>query len=60
MHKKIGELLIEKGFVNDEYIRFALKEQESTGERVGDILVRLGIVTDTEVATVLAEQSKKC
>jgi len=59
MHKKIGELLIEKGFVNDEYIRFALKEQESTGERVGEILVRLGIVTDIEVAMVLAEQSGK-
>lgn len=57
--KKIGELLIEEGFINDEYISFALKEQESTGDRVGDILVRLGIVTDAEVATVLAKQSKK-
>ncbi|WP_022853395.1 GspE/PulE family protein [Thermodesulfatator atlanticus] len=55
--KPIGQLLKEKGYISDDHIKFALKEQEATKERLGEILVRLGIVTDFEVAVVLAEQS---
>ncbi len=55
--RPIGELLKEKGFITEEHIRFALKEQKASGERLGETLIRLGLVTDFEVAQVLAEQT---
>lgn len=55
--KPIGQLLKEKGYINEEHIQFALKEQKASGERLGEVLVRLGIVTDFEIAKVLAEQT---
>ncbi len=55
--RPIGELLKEKGFISEEHIRFALKEQKASGERLGETLTRLGLVTDFEVAQVLAEQA---
>lgn len=55
--KPIGQLLKEKGYLRDEQIEFALKEQKATGERVGEVLTRLGIVTEFEMAQVLADQT---
>jgi type II secretory ATPase GspE/PulE/Tfp pilus assembly ATPase PilB-like protein len=55
--KPIGQLLKEKGYLQDEQIDFALKEQKATGERVGEVLTRLGIVTEFEMAQVLADQT---
>ncbi len=55
--RPIGELLKEKGFITEEHIHFALKEQKASGERLGETLIRLGLVTDFEVAQVLAEQA---
>uniref|UniRef100_A0A832GMF5 GspE/PulE family protein n=1 Tax=Caldimicrobium thiodismutans TaxID=1653476 RepID=A0A832GMF5_9BACT len=55
--KPLGEILKEKGLINDEYLRFALLEQKATGERLGEVLVRVGMVTDIEIAKALAEQS---
>ncbi len=58
MEKKvIGQLLKEKGFISEDYIRFALLEQKATGEKLGEVFVRTGLVTDLEIAMVLAEQS---
>ncbi len=56
-NKPIGQLLKEKGYINEEHIQFALKEQKASGERLGEVLVRLGIVTDFEIARVLADQT---
>ncbi len=55
--KPIGKLLQEKGFLSEEHIRFALREQKASGERLGETLIRLGMVTDYEVAQVIAEQA---
>lgn len=55
--KPIGQLLKEKGYLDDEQIDFALKEQKATGERLGEVLTRLGIVTEFEMAQVLAYQA---
>ncbi len=54
--KPLGQLLKEQGYVTDEHIAFALKEQKATGERLGETLTRLGIITDFEVARALAAQ----
>ncbi|ROQ90668.1 GspE/PulE family protein [Desulfosoma caldarium] len=54
--KPIGQLLKEKGYLKEEQIDFALREQKATGERLGEVLTRLGIVTEFEMAEVLADQ----
>ncbi len=55
--KPLGQLLKEAGYLTEDYIQFALKEQKASGERLGEVLVRLGIVTDFEIAKVLAAQA---
>ncbi|OAG28614.1 GspE/PulE family protein [Thermodesulfatator autotrophicus] len=57
MKKPIGQLLKEAGYITEEHIKFALVEQQATGERLGEVLVRLGLVTDFEIARVLGEQN---
>ena len=54
--KRLGELLKDDGYITDEHIKFALKEQKATGELLGEVLVRLGIVTDREIAQSLSKQ----
>ena len=55
--KQIGELLKEKGIINEEHIRYALQEQKITKEKLGELLERLGFVTENDVVITLAEQS---
>ncbi|NPA39185.1 MAG: Flp pilus assembly complex ATPase component [Thermodesulfobacteria bacterium] len=55
--KPIGQLLKEKGYITEEYIDFAVREQKATGEKLGEVLVRWGIVTDAEIAYCISEQS---
>ena len=55
--KQIGELLKEKGFINEEHIRYALQEQKITKEKLGELFERLGFVTEHDLVTTLAEQS---
>lgn len=55
--KPLGQLLKEAGYLRDEHIQFALKEQKATKERLGTVLTRIGIITDFEVARAVAEQT---
>ncbi len=55
--KPIGQLLKEKGFITEDYLKFAILEQKATGERLGEVLVRWGIVTENEISQCVAEQS---
>jgi len=55
--KPIGQLLKEEGYIREEHIEFALKEQKATNERLGEVLTRIGIVTDFEIAKVVAKQA---
>ena len=54
--KPIGVLLKEKGFINDEHIEYALKEQKITKEMLGQLFERLGFVTEYDVIATLSEQ----
>ena len=51
-HKRLGEILVERGDVQDEEVSEALSEQK----RVGEILVEKGITTPAKVESALAEQ----
>ena len=56
-HKRVGEILIEKGFLKPDQLDKALQVQrESSGLRLGQALMRLGLVTEDQLAECLAQQ----
>src|ERR1700752_4688609 len=44
--KRLGELLIEAGFINKEQLNHALNEQKISKEKLGQTLMRLGYITE--------------
>jgi type IV pilus assembly protein PilB len=56
MSERLGELLLEKGYVDDIQLQEALKNQRESGGRLGAVLVKLGHVPDDVIASVLSEQ----
>ena len=55
-HKRLGELLVEKGLITDDQLRAALAEQGKTGEFLGTILVKHSIIKEEDFAKTLSEQ----
>ncbi|WP_224245651.1 GspE/PulE/PilB domain-containing protein [Hyalangium gracile] len=58
MRKKIGELLVEAGFVTDAQVRTALGQKRSfgRGHRLGSVMVSMGMISPKQLARVLATQ----
>ena len=54
--KKLGELLVEGGLIDDGKLAKSLAEQKGTGELLGEVLVRLGFVSEVDIASTLAKQ----
>lgn len=54
--KQLGELLIEKGVINNAQLERALKLQQEKGGLIGQILVMLGFATEEEIAQALTVQ----
>ena len=54
--KKLGEMLIDAGFLSREKLDLALNVQKRTHERLGQIIERLGFITDEELAQTIAKQ----
>jgi type II secretory ATPase GspE/PulE/Tfp pilus assembly ATPase PilB-like protein len=54
---KLGDILIEKGLINNKQLEIALVHQRVTGDLLGDVLVKLGFISHKERAQILAEQS---
>ena len=52
---KIGEVFKNSGLISPYALEIALKEQETTHDRLGDIILRNGVVTPEQMAPVLAE-----
>jgi type IV pilus assembly protein PilB len=57
MKKRIGEILVELGFVDESQLKMALDEKKKTGLLLGDVLLRLDWVTEEQLQTALAIQS---
>ena len=51
--KKIGEILIERGYINSSQLEQALEERKTTGEKIGEILVRKNLITLHDLNKVL-------
>jgi len=54
--KKVGEMMVAAGLINDGQLMKALDEQKKRGGQLGDILVNLGFVTEHDFASILARQ----
>ena len=54
--KQLGELLLEKGIINQEQLEKALKIQRERGGLIGQILVMLGYAKEEEIAQALTVQ----
>jgi type IV pilus assembly protein PilB len=54
---RLGDLLIEKGFVDRETLEQALVQQDKTGELLGRILVQSGAISESQLFQVLAERA---
>lgn len=54
--KQLGELLLEKGIINQAQLDKAMKIQKEKGGLIGQIFVTLGYVKEEEIAQVLTVQ----
>ncbi len=54
--KRIGDLLIERGLINENELQYALEMQKQTHEKLGEVLINNKIVTPDDIARTLAIQ----
>ncbi len=54
--KQLGELLLERGVINEEQLNKALKVQKERGGLIGQVLVMLGYAKEEEIAQALTVQ----
>lgn len=54
--KRIGEILIERGKLDEIALERALRLQQETGEKLGQLLVTLGLCAQRDVAEALSSQ----
>jgi len=55
--RRIGQILVDLGFISDEQLEMLLEEQRRhPGELLGKIAEEMGLITDEQIALALAEQ----
>jgi len=56
INKQLGELLIERGIINQRQLDKALAVQKERGGLIGEILVELGFTKEEDIAQALTAQ----
>ncbi|MFH0771460.1 MAG: type II secretion system ATPase GspE [Candidatus Omnitrophota bacterium] len=56
-YKRIGQILLEKGLVNEQQLEQALDEQKLTSKLLGRVLVDMGFVKEDDILKVLGSKS---
>lgn len=54
---RIGDLLVQKGYITDDQLSTALEEQRQKKLRLGEVLIQLGYVSEEQFASVYCDQS---
>ena len=54
---RLGELVLQRGWLNEEQIELALAEHLSSGRRLGEVLVDRGWLTSGQIEELLREQA---
>ena len=53
--KRIGDVLIERGFINADQLSIALQQQKKAGKPLGEVLLDMGFITADEMREAVAE-----
>jgi len=54
VRKKIGDILLEQGFITPGQLETALSQQPTTGKRLGDLLVDTGIISEEQLLNAIS------
>ncbi len=54
--RRIGQILLDGGFINNTSLERALKEQYKTNELLGQVLVSMGVLDQVEIDAALSVQ----
>ncbi|HSQ41172.1 MAG TPA: ATPase, T2SS/T4P/T4SS family [Fibrobacteraceae bacterium] len=54
--KRLGEILLERGFINQEQLDRALEVGKQQGERLGRVLIKLGYMSEDRLIEILSAQ----
>jgi type IV pilus assembly protein PilB len=54
--KRLGDILIDEGFITEAELMEALEQQKQFDKRLGEVLKDIGIVTEEEIAQALNQQ----
>ncbi|NLL94067.1 MAG: Flp pilus assembly complex ATPase component TadA [Clostridiales bacterium] len=55
---RLGDVLVQEGYITEEQVGLALEEQKKQGTLLGETMVALGFVTEDQLIDVLCEQLK--
>src|SRR4051812_46760543 len=55
--KRLGDYLVELGFITEEQLETALREQKDKGGKLGSILIQLGFLSEDVLLAILGKQS---
>ncbi|MCF8109859.1 MAG: Flp pilus assembly complex ATPase component TadA [Desulfobacteraceae bacterium] len=54
--KRLGEMLIEEGLINEKQLQTALQEQKAAGQKLGEFLVHRNICREDAIVDMLSRQ----
>ena len=54
--KRIGDILIESGFLNDTELAEVLSAQKKTGKRLGEVIVESGLMSEFDILRAVSSQ----
>lgn len=55
-NKRLGDLLVDSGLINQEQLNYALQRQKATGKKLGELLIEEGIIQEKQIIEVLEFQ----
>jgi MSHA biogenesis protein MshE len=53
---RLGDLLVEKGLITEDQLKFALSEQKKLGRKLGGTLIELGMIDEDAMLNLLSSQ----
>lgn len=56
LRKRLGDLLIEEGIINQQQVNQALNAQQTTGSKLGATLIQLGFISEPQMLAFLSQQ----
>ncbi|MBY6197070.1 GspE/PulE family protein [Vibrio hangzhouensis] len=56
LRKRLGDLLVEEGIINESQLKRALAAQRSSGRKLGATLIELGALSEQQMLTFLSQQ----